>query len=72
VSLREAKLYCKFRGKRLPQEWEWQYAAQGTDNRKYPWGDAACPSGKQCQPKVHIQVMAIRIKVHFITHRFKT
>jgi len=25
-------------GKRLPNEWEWQYAMQGTDNRTYPWG----------------------------------
>jgi gamma-glutamyl hercynylcysteine S-oxide synthase len=40
VSLEDARAYAKWAGKRLPHEWEWQYAAQGGNPaRIYPWGD---------------------------------
>ena len=39
VSLEDAREYALWAGKRLPHEWEWQYAAQGNDSRIFPWGN---------------------------------
>lgn len=40
VDLDDARAYCSWTGKRLPNDWEWSYiASNGTPGQAYPWGN---------------------------------
>jgi sulfatase modifying factor 1 len=48
VSWNDANAYAKWKGKRLPTQWEWEHAAKNGENlqQQYTWGDDLIVSGK--------------------------
>jgi formylglycine-generating enzyme required for sulfatase activity len=44
VSFQDAVAYCRYKGKRLPTEDEWEYIARGPERHTFPWGENMGPA----------------------------
>jgi len=51
VDFSQAENFCKWRGRRLLTEAEWELAARGTEGRAYPWGADAPTCDRACYGK---------------------
>lgn len=51
VDFRNAETYCRWRGRRLPTEAEWELAARGLAGRAFAWGEEKPACSRACYDK---------------------
>jgi len=64
VSIEDARAYAAWAGKRLPHEWEWQYAAQGQSDQDYPWGREMVSGAQTKDDRKHVLSAASEVDAH--------
>ena len=61
VSYKDARNYCKYYGKRLPTEAEWEYGARGKlELKKFPWGNKESANNMNYRKSKHNWAIAVK------------